>query len=539
MLGFLKNRQPKAGDKAGEQVKLTGANEMTNVLGDLDSTNKKYGSKNGLFNKRDSDEYVAVKAAIWEVLDKTRGDFSSNAEANDKMLMDAQASYGRLAQRCTKYLGKAGGKTQSGRMRKQKVKMILDMAVQDSERIEYYRRENRLMSNEERSEITWQEITHSAREALIEVEDITKYTALGAGVKTGDKAARLLNNGVFAREEISNAKDVAGGFRSSSFNVKDGVGEDAVIKEGEKLNLSGRNVATSRVAKLLGVEGIVEESATVKVKDKKTNTVIKGNLMSIAKGDRGDKAEATVKKHAVTAENDNLEKRNKAVEAKIGGTVRKELASLQVLDYICGQGDRHTKNFFLEADSEGIYRHVHAIDNDMAFGTGVDFEKYLRDTDGITQNKLKMVVDSQNKLTIPHMDKQLAMNIKNLSPDELRFVIEDIVEPKFIDAAIQRLNKLKEGIKKEEATPTGIFVENESDWDKNHNDFIKNSKDQKSLEMFKAKGLINDDFGKMNWDNVLTVDEKIETMKSSSYYSTLVEGMLGFGGAYFQRKLGK
>ena len=82
-------------------------------------------------------------------------------------------------------------------------------------------------------------------------------------------------------------------------------------------------------------------------------------------------------------------------------------------------------------------------------------------------------------------------------------------------------------------------MENESDWDKNHNDFIKNSKDQKSLEMFKAKGLINDDFGKMNWDNVLTVDEKIETMKSSSYYSTLVEGMLGFGGAYFQRKLGK
>ena len=529
MLGFLKNRQPRAGDKAGEEYKFTGANEMTDLLSDLEgSKTKAHRGFCNSFNKRDSAEYTAVKAAIWEVLDKTRGDFSSDAVSNDAMLQSAQESYGRLAQKCTKYLGKAGGKTKSGKMRKQKVQMILDMAVQDSERIEYYRRENQLMNDQERSGLTWGEIIHSAREALIEVEDITKYTALGSGAKKGDAAARKLNGGIFSPETIlEHGKTIS--FDTSAFNQNYGKGEDRTTKEGEKIRLSNRNVAMSRMAKLVGAEGVLEESQTVKVKDKKTNKVIKGNLMSEAKGTGA--ADIINEKRASIAnkENDTLEKRRNAVGKIMKGTVAKDLSMLQVLDYLCGQGDRNFNNFFLEADSEGNYIHAHGIDNDMAFGTGVDVEKQARDSNGMNGSKLRMVVDSKNNLTIPHMDKTMAMNIKNLTDDEVRFVLEDLIEDKFINTTIQRLHNLQEAIKKEEANETGVFVANDSDWDSKHDNITRNGSAHRGLEIMKKKKASMGDFDSFHILNDMELEEKMDAQYSETYYSMLVEQLMGTG----------
>ena len=531
MLGFLKNRRPKEGDKAGEEVKFTGANEMTDMLAELGGSKKKHSSKGGFFgSKKDSVEFMAVTDAIWDVLAKTSVKFSSDAATNDAILVSALDSYGRLVLRCTKYLGKAGGKTQSGKMRKQKVQMILDMAVQDCERIEYYRRENQLMNAQERSNLTWDEIIYTAREALIEVEDITKYTALGAGVKKGDAAGRLLNGGVFSPEaKISRAH--TNDFGTASFNVGFGIKEhDIYLSDTEKLNHSGRNVAMSRVAKLIGVEGIIEESATVKVKDKKTGNMIKGNLMSIAKGSQALELSDGLKKEVIK-ENNTLESRESAVKNKMTGSFRKELSSLQVLDYLCGQGDRNTKNYFIEQDKEGRFAHVHAIDNDMAFGTGVDLEDYQRYGGADTDIKMRMVVDSHDNLRIPRMDKTLAKNILGLKDEELRFAIGDIVEDRFIDYTIQRLHKLQNAIRKEESAETGKFIENDADWENTHDAFAKKGYYHKMLEQSKRKGFINDDFEKMN-NSKFSLEENMEFLMEESYYSVLVENMMGAGGKF-------
>ena len=55
------------------------------------------------------------------------------------------------------------------------------------------------------------------------------------------------------------------------------------------------------------------------------------------------------------------------------------------------------------------------------------------------QMNWRMVVDSNDNITIPHMDQQLADNILKLKEDELRFVLKDLLEDVFIDQTIARL----------------------------------------------------------------------------------------------------
>ena len=526
MLGFLKNRRPKEGDKAGEEVKFTGANEMTDVLAELNTSEKKHSSKGGFFgNKNDSIEFLAVKDAVRDVLAKTSVEFSSDMSANDLIMQDALESYGCLAMRCTKYLNKRGGKSKGGKARKEKVQMILDWALKDSEQIEYYRRENRVMDDEERANLSWSEIIHTAREALIEVEDITKYDTLGASVKQGEHAGRALNNGVFVPERRATYEDDAN-FAAGAFNTA--LTGKKIFKPGESINLTGRNVAMSRVAKLIGLGGMIEESQTVCVKDKNSNRTIKGNLMSYASGTDGNKIASAVRGESYKT--DSLEEREKIAASKMTGTVRKELSSLQVLDYLCGQGDRHEGNIFFEQDDKGRLTHVHGIDNDNAFGDGVDLEAVNRSLDGNVPTKVKMVVDSRNNLTIPHMDKTLAMNIKNLTAEELRFALEDIIEDRYIAATIQRLKMLQEGIRKEESKSTGKFLDNDAAWDDKHDIFAQNGKMHKYLKFLKDNGKYKGDFETFSITNDLTLDQRMDAYSQNSYYARLIESMMGGNG---------
>ena len=47
------------------------------------------------------------------------------------------------------------------------------------------------------------------------------------------------------------------------------------VVESTMINMSNRNVATSRVANLFGVGSLVEQSTNVKVRDKKTGNPIR------------------------------------------------------------------------------------------------------------------------------------------------------------------------------------------------------------------------------------------------------------------------
>ena len=159
------------------------------------------------------------------------------------------------------------------------------------------------------------------------------------------------------------------------------------------------------------------------------------------------------------------------------------------MDYICGQGDRNQRNFFFEKDEKtGQFTHVHGIDNDMAFGSGVNAAKLARKRGGTTTKQMQLVVDEDENLLIPHMDKQLAVNVLNLSHDELRFALKDLIEPAAIEATIKRLTQVQNAIRKEMAKPDSTILLEDGQWnEQTHKDFLDNSGAMKSRKMMNVK----------------------------------------------------
>lgn len=109
---------------------------------------------------------------------------------------------------------------------------------------------------------------------------------LGGQNKTGDRASRLLKHGVFTKENILDITDNAGGFVKGTLVGKiENSGE-----YGTETNVTNRNVATIRLAGMLGLKGFVEECKTVKVRDFASGNTYRGNMMSIAKGEEATTA---------------------------------------------------------------------------------------------------------------------------------------------------------------------------------------------------------------------------------------------------------
>lgn len=522
--------------KADSQVSTANkSNLMAGYLQDLEaSKTSRHRSLKRFFTKEDSKEYTDVKDALRGVVEDTQGSFGSDAKANSDMLNSAVKNYHKLIAACNVYMNKSGGKHGSGRERKEKVAQILELAMQDYESVKTLSYHIRSMSKEEQSKLSWQQILQDARTVTLEVESLSDFKALGAAMKTGEDAGRLIpGHGVFTREQKHNVSDMVSelqtkdNFISISYNEGDERAFNPAAV-GETFNQTNRNVATSRVANLLGIGGIVEQSSTVKIREKGSGQVTKGNLMTLAKGDQGG-AVAGGQIYEGMKRMDVIQERMNWAGSLFAPTVQKELCSLQVLDYICGQTDRHANNFFLEKDSSGRYAHVHGIDNDMSFGTGVDLGKLVAKTgDHERKRSMRMVVDAEGNLSIPHMDRQLAMNIKSLTPDELRFALEDLIEPAFIEAAIARLKIVQDAIKREEGKKDStIFVDGDSGWGKaTHEALIESTGNMRMKyadavsggydQFFESSGYIDDK------------KEKYEMFRQNGYYGEFMLSLMGY-----------
>ena len=416
------------------------------------------------FSKGNSEQYKAVTNALSNVVDATRIPFKEDRYSNLNRVKSTSNLYYQLMDACETYLSKEGGKSKLGMARKGMVAAILKLAKDDITAVQqcYFDIYNQKIDPKEQAKLTWSEILRGAREATIEVDDLHNdqvFTALGGNIKKGDKASRLLKRGVFTKEDIVNIEGSPGTFASSSFNDM----KESRKDYGKETNVTNRNVATSRLAGMLGLQGVVEESKTVKVRDYASGNIYKGNLMSIAKGDEAADAVNKVGNESKKYGTD-IDARQKKAQSMFAPTVQKELTSLQVLDYICGQSDRHIHNFFMEKESGTQYAHIHGIDNDSSFSTGTKY-----DLDGgrtcMNLNKLRTVIrPDRNELVIPYMDKQLAKNIVNLSPDMVRFALKDLLGDRYIEQTIKRLQNVQEAIRNEKDGFDSERFRGEDEW---------------------------------------------------------------------------
>lgn len=483
-----------------------------------DSKTMMHGSFSGFFERKNSDQYNAVTAALGEVINRTNTVFKQFTGDNLRMMREASNAYFRLIEACNSYLEKDGGTTKSGAARKDRVKLIRKLAKNDITAVQQYYYDIKFgkISEEEQSKLNWQDIIFSGREATIEVDDLhddANFKALGAKSKTGDNMSRLLKRGVFSKKEtMLNDSENKSALVPARFDNKD----NEIGNYGKKTNITNRNVATSRMAGLLGLSGLIAESKTVKVKDRKTGEVFKGNLMDFAEGE-----EATeVYNRELTnmrASKDSIESRFRKAQEIFAPSLQKEMSSLQILDYICGQNDRNTGNYMIKKDEHGRYAHVVGIDNDKSFGTGIDHAELVERTGMIgNMEKMRLVVDKNNNLIIPYMDKQLAKNIVALSADEVRFALKDLLEPQYIENTVQRLQKVQAGIKNEKYGWDSACFREDSEWTEYTGERLRKKSSGAKMAKIAASTGKAPQFGGM------------KIYGQSTYYGEFINNIVGF-----------
>ena len=199
-------------------------------------------------------------------------------------------------------------------------------------------------------------------------------------------------------------------------------GVDLGLKEGARLDQ--RNSAMSAVANLLGVPKLVAHSTNMKCIDEEGN-VVEGTFM--AKGVGLDLRGKGNERLFSQVDNDPFEQES---------NLNKDLADMQVLDFICGNVDRHSGNLFYTVDEKtGKITGAQGIDNDSSFGlysSGKDGRNFrLAGTDSLTV-----------------VSEDMAKKISSISPEMLKFTLRGRgLTDQEIQAACGRLQDVKDAVK--------------------------------------------------------------------------------------------
>lgn len=199
------------------------------------------------------------------------------------------------------------------------------------------------------------------------------------------------------------------------------------------INIDQMNSAMSDVAKLLGMEKLLcnTQSMTIMVDGKTT----KGTFMAKAEGlDYND----LPKEHPFY---------KKGISDETNGTILKDLYNLQVLDYICGNIDRHTANLFYQFDKEGNPIGVQGIDNDCAFGlfsSGND----VYSTQQLVKPAFMKLIPKSTADKIMLMDDNILKSVlkgRELSDDQISFACKRLkdVRKAIIDGKIKVVDDLE------------------------------------------------------------------------------------------------
>ena len=118
------------------------------------------------------------------------------------------------------------------------------------------------------------------------------------------------------------------------------------------------------------------------------------------------------------------------------GRALKSIADLQVLDFICGNTDRHGANVTYIFDDDGMIIGVQGFDNDTAFGTLVpeygDFVAFMT----LPENMIAV-------------SESMTARLNQLTPEMLKFSLRGYgLTEEELDAAVARMNIVKKAIER-------------------------------------------------------------------------------------------
>lgn len=188
--------------------------------------------------------------------------------------------------------------------------------------------------------------------------------------------------------------------------------------------IDNRNAAMTTVSVLLGVPKLVCRSIPLKLR-----------------GADGKSAEGTIMDLAEGFDFNNLPPEAEKIEYSAIKTEDmgwlKSVADLQVLDFICGNVDRHRGNMFYQFEGDPPkLKGVQGIDNDMDFGTIVPKK-------GKGQKRLS------GTASINAVSEGMYRKVTSLTPEQLKFALRGHgLSEKELDAAGKRLEEMQSALQK-------------------------------------------------------------------------------------------
>ena len=196
------------------------------------------------------------------------------------------------------------------------------------------------------------------------------------------------------------------------------------MKDGQRIDT--RNSAMSAVADMLGTPHLIARSRSMKFRDSQGN-IVEGTFMDTAKG-------TDLYNH----ESPNSAKVGEKPFDGAGKEGLRQLCDLQVLDYLCGNIDRHAGNVLYEFNDKGELIGVQGIDNDSSFSVLSPKDKNLNGM---------MVAPADMRVISASMEKR----VKETDPAMLKFTLRGRgLSEEEMDAAVERLSIMKEAIKEGE-----------------------------------------------------------------------------------------
>lgn len=252
-----------------------------------------------------------------------------------------------------------------------------------------------------------------------------------------DITSMMSNGQAFTEEEIEQLKqhpnaeleerynemqEYAREYRSNNPASANRLGQMKLNDFSDDSPIAARNTAMSRIANALGVSDVIAASTEMKIVQ--NGQELSGHFMEAADG---------VDMSSVVYGDACLNYGPEVYEAPEG---KVNMAKLQVLDYICGNVDRHGRNFMYRFDTSDPehprFIGPKGIDNDLSFiGKALDTDKAANIND----------VALDDITVIP---RSMADAVKALQPEMVKVMLQDLgLSEQEMDACTARLTMLK------------------------------------------------------------------------------------------------
>lgn len=219
------------------------------------------------------------------------------------------------------------------------------------------------------------------------------------------------------------------------------------IDLGEKL--TGRNIATTKLAELMGMNEVLVRNEFVTIKS--GDDTHKGYIMTKASGTDYTKIDSSI--------NDKL--------SSYTGEFQRQMVMLQIFDNIIGQADRHLNNMFYKTEEKNgrkYFTGINGIDNDMCGGIN-------KCPIGVVGNQVGCLTKNSKYLSFDCMDKDMYQHMKTLNADVLRANLKGLMSKRYIDAVIERFEVIMKAIEaskeRVEKSGKGQFLYAKEEWGAN------------------------------------------------------------------------